>query len=276
MGRSRSKKGKEEGMPAWLITFSDIMTLLLTFFVLLLSMASMEDIRKTRLAWTSLSGTFGLGTQGKDVLRLHESKETQEPGPMSDSDDLQPLQDLMWDENLKDVDLLNNRFMQIFSMGGDVLFRPGQSRLTDSGRKLLKRVVPVLKEAEYPFLLTGHSSSLRDEFGKLLNRAREKNPEALWRLSLNRVLAVYKYFLDSDLSPERIRVEAFGNFRPRFDSSTVEGRKKNRRVEIVMDKRQSDWQPQLSNAASTRKKIDKDEFIYKDFEFDFNRTRITE
>ncbi len=55
-------------MPAWLVTFSDMMTLLLTFFVLLLSMASLTDERKIKVVLGSIIGSFGIGTKGVDVL----------------------------------------------------------------------------------------------------------------------------------------------------------------------------------------------------------------
>lgn len=270
MAGRKKKKGGGGGGAAWLVTFSDIMTLLLTFFVLLLSMASMKDIRKVRLAWTSLSGSFGVGTKGMDVLRLSESAEVFEPGPMTDTKDLQPLQKLLWEDKLKDVDLLVDRFRQIFSMGGGVLFQPGQSRISASGKRLLDRVLPVLKQADYPLLLTGHTASMRSEYGDSVFAGEQRDPESLWRLSLFRVLNVYKYLLEGGLEPDRVRLEGFAQYRNRFDSSTARGREKNRRVEIVLNKRHSDWKAQLTAASGGIREKDKDGIEYKDFFFDLN------
>lgn len=274
MAGRKKKKGKSGGGAAWLITFSDMMTLLLTFFVLLLSMASLEDVRKVRLAWTSLSGTFGIGTKSMDVLRLTESREVHEPGPMSEAEDLQPLQKLMWEDKLQDVDLLSNRFMQIISIGGDILFNPGESRITESGKRLLDRIVPVLKRADYPLLLTGHASSMRSEYGDTVLDGRKRDREALWGLSLQRSLNVYKYLLDSGLDAERVRLEAFGPYRDRHDGSTARGREKNRRVEIVLNKRHSDWQARI--AAETKGESQEDGFEYKGFTFDLNGDAVPE
>ncbi len=276
MARRKKKKEEEGDGAAWLVTFTDMMTLLLTFFVLLLSMASLKDTRKVQLAWSSISGSFGVGTKGMDVLRLAEGKTSHDPGPITESEDLKPLKKLLWDNKLKDVDLLTSRFKQIVIMGGGVLFRPGDSELTAAGKNTLDRVIPVLKKADYPLLLTGHTSTKRGEYGKKQGPMRAGKGKSLWRLSLQRVVNVYDYFLNHDIKAKRLRLEAFAGDRPRYPSSTAKGRRKNRRVEIVLDKRHSDWQAQLSAKSRVRRQIDNDEFIYKNFQFDLDENRTGE
>jgi len=61
MARRKEKaSGSDGGTPAWLVTFSDMMTLMLTFFVLLVSMAAIMDERRKIVVLGSLVGTFGL------------------------------------------------------------------------------------------------------------------------------------------------------------------------------------------------------------------------
>ena len=268
----KEKKQVEEGMPAWLVTFSDLMTLLLTFFVLLLSMASLTDERKKKEALGSLTGSFGIGDRGLNVLATEKGSAMAEPGPM-EGEDLETLKPLIWDDKSEDINFISNRFIQVVTINGDVLFEPGQVQLTEKGKKLLNKMLPVLKKIQYPILLTGHTSDLRSEFGPDYMRERQRYAtDPSWRLSLFRVLNVYRYFLAQGIKPEKIRVEAFGKYWPRYSNRRAVGRKKNRRVEIVLDKRNRSWAHTVLNKTKVRQKIEREKYIYKDFIFELNST----
>jgi chemotaxis protein MotB len=268
----KEKKQVEEGMPAWLVTFSDLMTLLLTFFVLLLSMASLTDERKKKEALGSLIGSFGIGDRGLNVLATEKDSVMAEPGPM-EGEDLETLKPLIWDDKSEDINFISNRFIQVVTINGDVLFEPGQVQLTEKGKKLLNKMLPVLKKIRYPILLTGHTSDLRSEFGADYMRERQKYAtDPSWRLSLFRVLNVYRYFLAQGIKPEKIRVEAFGKYWPRYSNRRAVGRKKNRRVEIVLDKRNRSWAHTVLNKTKVRQKIEREKYLYKDFIFELNST----
>ena len=65
--KTRSRE-PDKGVPAWMITFSDMVTLLMTFFIVLVSMASLTDVYKRKVAIGSVSGTFGTGAPSLDDL----------------------------------------------------------------------------------------------------------------------------------------------------------------------------------------------------------------
>lgn len=274
MAKKEKKQSSGEGVPAWLVTFSDMMTLLLTFFVLLLSMASLTDERKIKVVLGSIIGSFGIGTKGVDVLSGDKGGKVGEPGPMEDVVDLAALKPLLWDEKDKDLNFIANRFIQIVEINSAVLFEPGKTQLTAQGKELLSKLIPILKKVDYPLALRSHTSTLRDEFGPEFLKLQENSGLDLsWKLSLGRLLSVYRYLLEQGLNPENIRVEAFGRFRPRYPETRAQGREKNRRVEIVLDKRVSSWAVEEIAQFKVRKPVEKDKFIYKDFIFDLNNTR---
>jgi len=274
MAKKKEKQKDGEGMPAWLVTFSDMMTLLLTFFVLLLSMASLTDERKKKVALGSLVGSFGLGKRALDVLGTKQGPKMVEPGAMEDYDDLEALKPLLWDDKNEDLNFIANRFIQILTINTDMLFEPGQVQLTARGKKFLDKMIPVLKKVQYPLLLTGHTSTLRDEIGPdYLKVMKSGEIDPSWKLSLLRVLNVYRYFLSQGIDPEKVRVEAFGKYRPRYSNQRASGRKKNRRVEIVLDKRNQSWAHTALSKVKVRQKIDRHRYIYKDFIFELNSTR---
>ncbi|MDQ7032287.1 MAG: OmpA family protein [Desulfonauticus sp.] len=275
MAKKEKVEQEEEGIPAWLVTFSDMMTLLLTFFVLLLSMASLKDEQKVKRAIGSLAGSFGLGPTGIVPFEEPHGKVGAEPGPLEDVKDFQSLKPMLWDEKKWDIDLMSNKFIQILELGPEVLFSPGSSKLTQQGKLLLAKLVPILKKIKYPIELRGHTASLRDEFGPDYMLQQQKSKLDLsWKLSLARTLAVYRFFLDAGVKPEKIRLEAFGRFRPRYANTTSKGRQRNRRVELVLDKRISSWAVQEIIKFKVKTKIKRDKFIYKDFIFDLNGTSL--
>ena len=99
-----------------------MMTLLLTFFVLLLSMATLTDERKKYLVLGSIQKTFGMGKQSLEALSTKQG-EVVEPGPMEvDVKDLTPLKNLVWDEQSKDFNFISNALVQILSINAELRF----------------------------------------------------------------------------------------------------------------------------------------------------------
>ncbi|BDV00053.1 hypothetical protein TDMWS_01380 [Thermodesulfomicrobium sp. WS] len=272
----REKKdsgGGDGGVPAWMVTFSDLMTLLLTFFVLLLSMASMMDERRTKEALGSVFGSFGFGTAGYNPLTTSPRPDAFEPGPINDVRDLESIKPLLWEDPSWDLRFESNRFIQRLGIGADTLFAPDSAELSPQGQGLLRRIAPVLRAAEYPFRIAGHAGLLRDEKGDAY-RIRAEAMDDSWELSLRRAQAVADFLIQEGVSATKMRVEGFGRFRPRTTNETPEGRRQNRRVEITLDRRVVDWAPQLAAAvaADNQTQGSADEgFRYKDFLFRLER-----
>ncbi len=224
-------------MPAWLITFSDMMTLMLTFFVLLVSMATIDESRKL-VVLGSVMGTFGYGTKSYDVLTRSETKRSVEPGPMEKVPDLQPLKNMLWEDSQEDLRFESNRFVQVFSVNADLLFAQGRTELMPEGQTFLSQLVPTLSRIDQPLLLAGHTSNLRDELGTEFRlEDRNRIPDLSWKLSLGRIMSVYRHLVVSGLDAQKLKVEAFGKYQPHFTQETAKGRSMNRRVDIVLDKR---------------------------------------
>ncbi len=234
-----AKKEKKlicEEMPPWMITFSDVMTLMLTFFVLLVSMSTIDSRRKL-VALGSIIGTFGWQDASYEVFSKKDTRRTVEPGPI-DVGDLKPLQELKWENIDQDINFRSNRFVQILSINSTLLFAPDSSVLSPQGKALLDSFMPVLAQVEYPLLLAGHTSELRDELGINYESGDDsKVPDLSWKISLNRCLAVYQFLVSRGMRPQMLKVEAFGKFMPFYPQNNAEERARNRRVDIVLDKR---------------------------------------
>ncbi len=272
MARDRRKpQPTGNTQPPWLITYSDLMTLLLTFFVLLVAISVIDERRRV-MAVGSVAGSFG---QEQGTASLREPADGRPvPGivPLGDAPphgrDLTPLRDMLWEDAERDINYQENGYIQIFSINDEVLFRAGSTELSERGAALLARVAPVLRGVEHPVLIAGHAAPARDEEGILFRlRGDEKTLPTPWRLSLGRATAVYRKLADLGVPRGRMLMEAHGDTRPRFDNLTPDGRRANRRVDIVLDRRNAEWarrMESLKEGAPVR-----ETFQYKGFRFDF-------
>lgn len=263
--RKKSGGGSED--PAWLVTFSDLMTLLLTFFVLLLSMAVIDE-RAKLVVLGSVSRVFGAGEKVFNPLANESANSNREPGPITaPQDDLAPMRDMIFDDVQKDLNFQENKYVQIFSINDQVLFDKGGTVLSLRGITLLDKIVPYLQQIQYPLLIAGHTAIRRDEEGGGYTVVKNENAmDSTWPLSYHRALAVYRHLVERGISPGRLSLEAFGQFHPRYSNNTPEGRQKNRRVDLVLDKRNMEWIRKVE--ALREKEPEKSEMYFKGFRFD--------
>ena len=275
MGRKAKKD--INGIPPWLMTFTDIMTLMLAFFVLLVSMAIIDEKRKL-VALGSVIGTFGPEDRSRNFLAEKDRRITQEIGPMQGMENLEKLKPILWEDARDDVRFAGNRLMEIVSISADVLFAPGEARLTPEGEALIARMAPTLSDVEADLLLAGHASTTRDE--SLRSALALEHPDAAeggpgggphlnWELSLWRSLAVYRALTAAGMDPTRLRVEAFAHHRPRFGMDTAEDRRRNRRVDIVLDRRGQQERARVEAAARAGLR-EEESMNFKGFRFDLD------
>jgi chemotaxis protein MotB len=265
---ARKEKNSGGGQPAWLITFSDLMTLLLTFFVLLVSM-SVIDERHKLVVLGSISSSFGIGKANFNPKSPETGSSKFEPGAVKEPD-MTPVKDMLWEEMQDDLNFQENRFIQILSINAEVLFEPGRTHLSEKGRSILNRMIPHLLRIKYPLLVAGHTASRRNEEGKDYRVDFDKTKvDSTWPLSLARGSGVYRYFIQSGIPSARLSQEAFGQYHPRFPDRSPEGRLMNRRVDIVLDKRNA---PEILNIERARERTTSppESFFFRNFQFDLD------
>jgi chemotaxis protein MotB len=114
----------------------------------------------------------------------------------------------------------------------DDLFNPGGFELTKNGRGLLKKFSEVLlKNGDVEIIVEGHTDN--DKIGSKMKNLIPTN----WELSAFRAINVLKFLRDSlNVKDEKLSAVAYGSSRPVADNSTAEGKKQNRRIELVIKK----------------------------------------
>lgn len=271
LSQARRRPGVVRKTTPWLISYSDMITLMLAFFVLLVALSS-KDERRSLAALASLDQTFGVTPEPgptKNLVQTQGGATAQPaPGPL-DPSDLFGLTQRALDAELKgDVTFSSNVFVQTISINDFVFFQPGETGLTAQGKKALDFLLPLLFNVTYPVLIAGHAGTPRDEstsLDLLPEPFASSGADASWRVSLERGQAIFRYLVERGVNFKMLRVEGFGQFRPKFTMDTPEGRKRNRRVDVVFDKRNTRFVEWLGPAKAPE---DRNNYIVNDFRFD--------
>ncbi len=230
MAAHRKKKQKKAGpgAPLWMVTYSDMVTLLLTFFVLMLSMAEMDKI-KFQQAAGSLKGAFGL-MQREQVVEP-QSEVVLPSRRVIPYDMLQRVykQIITKIEHLelnRDIELLEDRGAIVLRVQEKVLFPPGSSALKQGSGPILKKVGELVRPLPFDMRIEGHADNIPTG-----------NPEETnWDLSVQRAMAVLKFFARNQvLALDRLSAVGYGSERPLVPNESAENRALNRRVEFVLE-----------------------------------------
>lgn len=234
MARKKEKAADAGAGMGWLVTFADLMTLLLTFFVLLLSMATMDRSILREIS-VSLVGVEGLAPNkgaGKVPVRFEIVQKAIE-NPASVFEDMQRIKDVLFPEEVlpegmakstldQNLDILVRPEGVALVLSDDLLFATGQTALSDERKKILSEFAQFLAAVPAPVNVSGYTDNMpgftKDNY----------------ELSAERAMSVLGYFLELGFDPERFSVSAYGEAFPLADNQTPEGRAKNRRVEILL------------------------------------------
>jgi chemotaxis protein MotB len=223
----------EEGAAAWMVTFGDLMSLLMCFFVLLLSFSEM-DRKKYRMVSGSMAQAFGIQRE-KPVFESPKGQKMiarefdQAVMVKKIEEALKPIIDEIQNEyeELKGaVELEIGEDKVTIRMMGETTFDTGKSELHPAFRPLLKKIGAVLSQTKGEIIIAGHTDNIPLSgglFGSNLG------------LSMARAGSVAEYLLRTTaIDPRRLSTMGFGEYRPLASNDTARGRRKNRRVEIVV------------------------------------------
>nr|WP_302595202.1 flagellar motor protein MotB [uncultured Cellulosilyticum sp.] len=244
------KKKEDEpkkGAPAYMNTYGDMMTLLLTFFVLLFSMSTI-DAAKFKAVIASFDGSIGI-LDGADTINENANilgnGVSQFPAPKSNLDLQQAaqlnealiklqkeLQEYTSKEKIDDQ-------LVIEKDGDEIIIRFAETLLFESGKAEIKAgAIPTL-DALSPKLkeCVGQGYTLRFE-GHTDNRPiHTAQFPSNFELSGARAAAVARFYIEEmGFDPTKLSIEGMSEYHPIADNSTEEGRSKNRRVEIKIGK----------------------------------------
>lgn len=258
--REESSGGGEGG--SWLTTYTDLCTLLLTFFVLLLSMSVIDPERKKE-ALNSLVGAFGFLSGGRSPIGEEIGKDIREATPPIKENSpisYDMLKELTIRNNLDpEADIIKEENRIVVRINDRILFEPGSLRLTPQGEKFLALLGVYLKKGFEEIEIRGHVDMYEMP-------GNPEWPQQAWKLSTLRALEVYRFFLDMGISPERMSAHGMSYFWPVVDSTQYPHlRYKNRRIEIIIGRNPTIPQSLFSKKPSPHSYVNYKNFFFRLF-----------
>lgn len=217
---------------AWMATFADLMSLLLTFFVLLLSFANMDVVR-FRVVLGSVRDAFGVQFEHPGEMEAVSTNIMQIASDES-SKNIQIIEDIATLEKVKEAikeagleGLMEAELSErgiVIRIKGQILFESGAAELRPDAPDALAPVVKLTATMQHQLAIEGHTDD---------RPIKTKRFPSNWELSTARAVATMRYLLDHGLDANRVNVSGYASMRPIGDNKTAEGRAANRRVEFV-------------------------------------------
>ncbi|MCP4969059.1 MAG: OmpA family protein [Arcobacter sp.] len=223
-------------LPGWLVQFGDLMSLLLTFFILLLSMAVM-DKKKVEEYFDVMKKAMGFIDASTDVQTQSDMYSTENSNSQDDDTDsseqaleesLEQVSELV--EQMNDLNTKESEQIQLergkneftLDIPSTIMFDEGKYELSNiHAKRFISKIARVIRTMPESFNIEiiGHTSSNRYSNATI--------PRDNWDISALRSISVVKELIKNRIDPSTLKVSAFSSFHPKSDNSSD-----NRRVEM--------------------------------------------
>ncbi len=233
--RKRREAESEEigdSAPHWMVTFSDMTTLLLTFFVLLFTFAQF-DLIKFRMVLGSIQQALGVQKVTKrGNFQTFESSPIQifEYAKLDSIIETFYRQTQLYRELKRELEKIPGVQVLVSERGvivraeEKIFFDLGKADLKPESYPFLEKMAELIKKfPNYKVAVEGHTDDLPIYFRFPSN----------WELSTARSSRVVRYFIDKGIPPERFKAVGYADTKPVVPNTSMENRAQNRRVEFV-------------------------------------------
>ena len=214
-------------MMRWLLTYADMITLMLALFIILFAMSTISRVKFQAFA--------------KDVSAGFDNQWSVNQPPQGGTDAQQSFdaasripaiqkQLQQWvDQNRLQSQVqvhMDRRGLVITLLSDKSYYDSGSAELRPQTKKILDRVDVFLKKNDNLIRVEGHTDNVPIETAQYPTN---------WELSTARAVNVLRYLVEEDhLDPQRISAAGYGQYKPRTDNSTPQARQANRRVDVVL------------------------------------------
>lgn len=231
---AKRKAADGPSAPLWCLSFGDLVTNMLCFFVMLFAFSSLDSPKKRMESESrdeKFFAVFSINTAqganqwltqgGKGILLTPSTRKSDMPlivksvknklAKVSMADRLQ----IMSDDQMVKIQIPSN-----------VLFESGRAEMKKGAEEVLTALVPVIGTIDNYVRIDGHTDDLP---------AKSTAYPSNWELSAARACSVVRFFVnDMNLDPERFSAQGYADNQPKVENTTLENREANRRVEIVI------------------------------------------
>ena len=238
--KKRTGPKEEEAGEAWLLPYSDLMTLLLALFISLFAISQTDQTKVSQMS-QAFSAAFNMvgpsffDKMGPNDGRRAETPSDEDKGNSAYLEENQQLQDVQrkMEEYIKQnkmEDQLSTNLTEdglMIRIKEKALFPSGSAELVPESQKIGPVVASLLAQINENVVISGHTDNVP------INSSQYPSN---WELSSQRAVNFMKYLLSVNamLAPQRFSAVGYSEYRPISDNATEEGRSKNRRVEVLI------------------------------------------
>ena len=239
--RKKMEEPDPPSCPEWMVTFSDVISLLVTFFVLILTFSTLE-IEELEKITGALRGSFGVLTPNfksnkSDLLHRGEIKSDRERERGAKIPFMRDVEDLLDDLEKLAVKQRPGVELKINRIEGGLRIRVSADQMFDPRSDVIRPdFLPTVKELKeilsyYPnrIVVEGHTDT---QFEGIKGETRY--PAGLELAGTMAQRMVEALTQDGVISPKRVAAASFGSSRPIATNATATGRARNRRVDILV------------------------------------------
>lgn len=247
-GRAGHQEEEHENHERWLISYADMITLLMVFFIVLFSM-SVLDATKFKAVAESLSEQLGGGPRQVDPTSADADNTLPEVAPSGSASPSADQPSEAPDQEEKTLEEIAAELEQAIAQAGigdsvkieqdpergvvllltdSLLFDVGKAEILPEGQKILAKLTPLIKSRNKDVLVEGHTDNTPISTGQFPSN---------WELSTSRATQVLRFFIaPGGIAPERLTAAGYADTHPRegADNATIAGREENRRVEVIL------------------------------------------
>lgn len=239
----KEEEPEKDNSQRWMLTYLDLITLLMVFFVLMYAMSSIDSKKYTSLTkslnialgdgtgyviGSGSSNIIDLGGSNSSASSTNKEADKQLPADASSMTYVKKeLANYLNNEKLsKDVVVETNERGLDVRLKDSILFNSGEADIMDSSKSTIIKIGNILSKINGYIRVEGYTDNVP------ISNTRFKSN---WQLSAIRATNVVELLIGyTGINPDKISAVGYGSYRPIADNSTPQGRAKNRRVEIII------------------------------------------
>ncbi|MGI6405908.1 MAG: flagellar motor protein MotB [Syntrophaceticus sp.] len=232
--RRRPQESDGSNRERWLLTYADMITLLMIFFIMMyvISSVNAEKFQKIAAAFSEAFDSDLISSlEDITVPELPELPDEEGDSPGTDQPQLEQVREEL-EEYLREKDLENQVSIQmegrglVISLKDIVLFPSGSANLTPKAKKILADIGIHLQSLPNYFRVEGHTDNVP------INTSQYPSN---WELSAARATnVVQELIVQCKIASERLSATGYGEYRPKVANDSAEHRQMNRRVDILI------------------------------------------
>jgi chemotaxis protein MotB len=230
--RRRNNKDEHENLERWLLTYADLITLLLAFFIMMYTFSKHDAQKYNEVSAhlkTIFSGGSGIAQQGKANGKLPLESHLQAGSSIGVEEKLKHE----FNETSNDNGLKNNIFIFTDERGVVVrimdkaFYDEGKADLKPGAKGALDKIIPIIRDLKNHIRIEGHTDNTPISKGEFKSN---------WELSVRRSTEVVRYILEKGpIPPDRVSATGYAEYRPVINNDTAENKALNRRVEMIIE-----------------------------------------